>query len=69
MSDPLARLLELRLRYRRNPQARALVDRCLMLVAQACGANADMAALDQDVTALADDLALRFGAPARATVQ
>jgi hypothetical protein len=67
--DPQARLFELRVRFRRNREARVLIDRCLMLVARASAADADMAALDRDVTKIADDLALRFGAPRRATVQ
>ncbi len=65
MCDPQARLFQLRLRFRRNPEARALVDRGLLLVARATEAGADMAALDREVTQLADDLALRFGAPKR----
>jgi hypothetical protein len=69
MSDPQARLFELRLRFRRNPEARALVDRCLVLVARATEDGAGMAALDREVTRLADDLALRFGAPAGVRVQ
>jgi hypothetical protein len=68
MPDPQARLLALRLRFRRNAEARALVDRCLVLVSWATEAEADMAALDWEVTRLADDLALRFGAPARPKV-
>ena len=61
MSDPLARLLELRLRFRRNAEARAYVDRALMIVAQDIGANADDEAIDRAVTRLADDLSARFG--------
>ena len=69
MCDPQARLLELRLRFRRNPEARALIDRGLMLLTKALSADADLEAFDRDVTKLADDLALRFGAPRRETVQ
>lgn len=35
MDDALAYLLELRLRCRGNPEAMAIVDRCLALLAQA----------------------------------
>jgi hypothetical protein len=57
-------LLALRLRYRRNPEARALVDRALALVARA--QTADEAAfleLKAETQGLADMLALRFGPP------
>ncbi len=63
MSDALAHLLELRLRFRRNPEARALVDRALALVARAAGPDADPAVLDAEVAHLAADLARRFGTP------
>jgi hypothetical protein len=69
MPDPQARLFELRLRFRCNGEARTLVDRCLRLVARANETDADLQALDREVSQLADDLALRFGAPARVTVQ
>ena len=69
MCDPQARLLELRLRFRRNPEARALIDRALMLLTKVSTADADLEAFDRDVTKLADDLALRLGAPRRETVQ
>jgi hypothetical protein len=42
-----------------------LVDRGLVLAAQADVPHADVDALDIEVTRLADDLALRFGAPPR----
>ena len=61
MCDPLARLLDLRLRFRRNPEARACVDRALAILAQAIGENADDEAIDREVTRLAEDLAVRFG--------
>ena len=63
MLEPQARILELRLRFRRNPEARMLVDRCLMLLARAIEGDADMTELDRELTRLTDDLALRFGAP------
>ena len=69
MSDPQARLFELRIRFRRNREARALIDRCLILVANASAADADMTALDCEVTKVADELAQRFGAPRHAIVQ
>ena len=56
--------LELRLRMRGNPEGRAVVDRCLSLIARAADADADaLVALEREVQALADELALRFGAP------
>jgi hypothetical protein len=69
VSGPLACLLELRLRFWRSPEACALVDRGLVLAAQANACHADLDALDLEVTRLADDLALRFGAPAKVTIQ
>ena len=67
MSDlpfSIASLLALRLRFRRNPEARALVDRALALVAR--GESADEAAfleLKAETQRIADALALRFGPP------
>ena len=70
MDDPVAHLLALRLRYRRNPEARALVDRCLQIVARALAAeDADWSAIDADVDQLRASLARRFGAPDRVRVQ
>lgn len=64
MDDPVGHLLALRLRFRRNPEARALVDRCLVLVSRAETADAvDLRAIYKEVDDLADELALRFGAP------
>ena len=63
MSDALAHLLELRLRFRRNPEARALVDRALVLVAKGAAADADPFALDLEVAQLRAELARRFGSP------
>jgi hypothetical protein len=62
MHAPLARLLELRLRYRRNPAARAYVDRALGLVSKALSEDADLAIVDAEMKQLAADLAARFGA-------
>lgn len=60
----LAYLLELRLRTRGNPEARAIVDRCLALVARAeTGDGLDDLEAARELQRLSDDLALRFGAP------
>lgn len=61
MSDALGQLLELRVRFRRNPEARALVDRALVLVAKAAAKDADDVALDLEVAALSAELVGRFG--------
>ncbi|WP_374576353.1 hypothetical protein [Phenylobacterium sp.] len=63
MSDALGQLLELRLRFRRNPEARALVDRAIALVAKATAADADPCALDLEVAKLGAELTRRFGSP------
>jgi RNase P protein component len=68
MSDALAQLLELRVRFRRNPEARALVDRALVLVARAAADDADRAALEDEFVQLAAELARRFGTPSRLTL-
>jgi hypothetical protein len=66
MSDlplSIAALLALRLRYRRNPDARALVDRALLLVSRAETADeAGFLVLKAESQRIADELALRFGA-------
>lgn len=71
MPDPaLSYLLELRLRTRGNPEARALVDRCLALLAQAESADPEtLEALHREVQKIGDGLALRFGAPKSAALQ
>ncbi len=70
MDVHLSYFLELRLRVRGNAEATAIVDRCLSLIARAQDADAEgCARLEQEVAQLADDLALRFGAPRNATVQ
>lgn len=67
--DPsVAELLELRLRLRGRPEALRFVDRALVLVARAEAAEAanrldELAAVQRELAALGDDLALRFGAP------
>jgi hypothetical protein len=60
MSDALGQLLELRVRFRRNPEARALARRALVLVAKAAAKHADDVALDLEVAALCAELARRF---------
>ncbi|MBU1516512.1 MAG: hypothetical protein KKE02_24265 [Alphaproteobacteria bacterium] len=67
----MAWLLELRLRARGNPEGRAIVDRCLALVARAASTSdpEELKAIATEVRRLDDDLALRFGAPKRAVVQ
>ena len=63
-STDLAYLLELRLRVRGNAEARAFVDRCIALTDAAAKADAEtLKQLESEVVALADGLALRFGAP------
>ena len=65
MDEAVAHFLELRLRVRRNPEARATVDRCLLILAKAQTADAEgFAALQDEIQALGDELAMRFGAPA-----
>lgn len=55
---------ELSLRFRGNPGALVLVQRCLSILSRAMTADrAEALALDDEVDRLADDLALRFGAP------
>jgi hypothetical protein len=70
MEADLSYFLELRLRVRGNAEATTIIDRCLALIARAETAD-DAAFLDigREVVRLADDLALRFGAPSNATVQ
>lgn len=70
LDEAVAYFLELRVRVRHSREARALVDRCLALVARSNGADADeLRALYREVVTLADDLALRFGAPKTVVVQ
>jgi hypothetical protein len=68
MDSTVAYLVELRIRFRRNPQARAIVDHCLALVAAAGEADAErLADLERDIEALRAELVARFGEkPARA---
>lgn len=66
----IAHLLELRVKARGNPEATALIDRCLRLIARArADGRADVAALDREVAEIADELALRYGSPRSVTLQ
>jgi hypothetical protein len=69
MCDPLARLLEMRLRFRRNPQARTDIDRALAAVAAALAGDPDFAALDREAMGLAERLTRRFEAPHKVTAR
>ena len=70
LDEAVAYFLELRVRVRRSREARALVDRCLLLIARPKGADAEeLRALYGEVDALADELALRIGAPKTAVMQ
>jgi hypothetical protein len=66
MDEALAYLLDLRLRLRDRPEGRALVDRCLLLLARAADADAEgLARIEAEVEALRAELKARFGpAPA-----
>jgi hypothetical protein len=64
LSDALAYLLDLRLRCRGNPEAMALVDRCLALLARAETADAaELQELEAVIEAIRLELAARFGPP------
>lgn len=64
VEEALAYLLDLRLRCRGNPDAMALVDRCLALLARAETANAaELQQLEVEIEVLRVELAERFGPP------
>jgi len=64
MDEAVAYFLEMRVRVRDIAEARAIVDRCLSIIARAAGADGDtLMALEREIQALADELSLRFGAP------
>jgi hypothetical protein len=67
--DAQAQLLEMRVRFRRNPEARAWVDRCLVLVARVEAGELDAEATHREVERIVEDLVLRFGARGRISVQ
>jgi len=70
LDDALAYFLDLRLRLRGRPEALAMVDRCLVLIARAEGAASLEAELIWDaVEALRTDLIARFGPKAPVTRQ
>jgi hypothetical protein len=64
VSEALAYFLALRLQVRGSPEARAIVDRCLVLLARAEAADPEtLSQLEVEVEALRAELAQRFGAP------
>ena len=64
LEESLAYLLDLRLRCRGTPEAMALVDRCLALVARAETADApELQQLEAEIEALHAEIADRFGPP------
>ena len=64
LDEALAYLLDLRLRCRGNPEAMALVDHCLALLARAETADAaELQQLEAEIEALRVELADRFGPP------
>jgi len=64
LEEALAYLLELRLRCRGNPEAIALVDRCLALLARAQTADQrELQQLEADIDALRTELHERLGPP------
>jgi hypothetical protein len=68
LEDDLAYFLDLRLRLRGRPEALAIIDRCLILIARAEGASSLEAELIADaVEALRADLIARFGPKAPVT--
>ena len=64
LEEALAYLLDLRLRSRGNPEATALVDRCLLLLARAQKAGAvELDQLEAEFEGLRVELMERFGPP------
>lgn len=62
MGDHLAYFLDLRLRLRGRPEATAIVDRCLDMIARAETATpAALEALQREVDGLRCELEARFG--------
>lgn len=64
LEDALAYFLGLRLRCRGNPEAMALVDRCLALLVRAQSADQrDLQQLEAEIDALRAELVERLGPP------
>jgi hypothetical protein len=62
LDDALAHFLELRIRFRGQPAALAIIDRCLALISRAEGASTLEAELIADaIEALRADLVAQFG--------
>lgn len=69
MVEAVAYFLDLRIRLRDRPQARALIDRCLQLIARAATADAaGVAELEREVEVLREELEARFGPAPRLRV-
>lgn len=69
MDEHLAYFLDLRLRLRGRPEAVAMVDRCIAIIARAEDASPEeLAGLDREVARLRTDLIARFGPKARLRV-
>lgn len=69
MDEHLAYFLDLRLRLRGRPEALAIVDRCLAIIARAEDASPEaLAGLHREVERLRADLLARFGPKARLRV-
>ena len=68
MDEAIGYFLELRIRFRRNPEARAIVDRCLGLIAAAQQAEPhQFSELEAQVDRLRGELVRRFGEKEDAT--
>lgn len=64
MEDALAYLLELRLRCRGDPDARAIVDRCLALLARAESCDGgELQRIEAEIQTLRTELAGKFSPP------
>lgn len=69
LDQALLYFADLRLRVRGNPEARAIVDRCLRLLTEARDADpATLARLQAEVEALRAELVRRLGPPRRLKV-
>lgn len=63
MDEAVGHFLELRVRLRRSAEARAMIDRCLMLLSEADREDdaAAVASLQAEVDSIARHLEARFG--------